>query len=72
MATGPRAPLTLRRGQETLVGGRETFCGLPARTDPQKVSGALMDPLADALRGEPKWLKSSWKVYSANFAMTAF
>ena len=36
-----------------------TFCGLPADTDPQKVPGAFMDALAQALRRAPKWLKSS-------------
>jgi hypothetical protein len=37
----------------------ETFCGLLAPTDTQKVFGASMDSLADTLRHTPKWLKSS-------------
>jgi hypothetical protein len=39
-----------------------------AHRDPQKVPGAWTDPLADALCHIPKWLKSSWKARSANFA----
>jgi hypothetical protein len=37
----------------------ETFCGLPAHTDPQKVSQAFVNPLTGALCQIPKWLKSS-------------
>jgi hypothetical protein len=30
-------------------GVREAFCVLPAHTNPQKVSGGLMQPLSDAV-----------------------
>jgi hypothetical protein len=41
------APLSLCRRREALVGRRETFFGLLARTDPKKVSRASMKPLTE-------------------------
>src|SRR5215207_7211334 len=60
-ALSPACPLglLLRSGGDRGLRRSETFCGSVCASDPQKVPGALMDPLADALRRTPKWLKSS-------------
>jgi Resolvase, N terminal domain len=45
--------------EEALYEGFRDFFVSPAHTNPQKVSRALMDPLADAVCCAAKWLKSS-------------
>jgi hypothetical protein len=55
-APPPRAARR-RRVRSSKASG--TFFGSAAHTEPKKVFRALMYPLADALCGAPKWLKSS-------------
>ena len=45
--------------QESVLGGRETFCGLAAHTETRKVARALVEHLNDAVCCTAKRLKSS-------------
>src|SRR5215204_4061795 len=52
-------PYPAPRVRWALPGGKETFCGLPVRTDPKKGLRSTMEPSTYAVCQAAKWLKSS-------------
>src|SRR5829696_8523028 len=59
-------PYPAPRVRWALPGGKETFCGLPVRTDPKKGLRSTMEPSTYAVCQAAKWLKSSLEKLSEN------